>query len=159
MNLKCLIELLLEKEYIHNIRNEMYDGEIVHGLYEFEHIEIYNKIKDSEYNKDIIVIEKHRYQRNKFYIINIKNLEKGLIFTSDGKEEFGFRADKHGLYGVDPLNLMDIIANETRFDVLRLNTTNGQIYMDLCDTYLQEKRIKEEKEKEIEILDFLDKLP
>lgn len=159
MELKCLMKLLIEKEYVTNVRSEMYDGEIVHGLYEFEHIEIFNKIKNSEYNKDIIVIEKHRYQRNKFYIINIKNLEKGLIFTGNNKEEFGFRADKHGLYGVDPLRLMDIIAIETRFDVLRLNTTDGQIYMDLCDTYLKEQRIKEEKEKEIEILDFLDKLP
>lgn len=158
MDLKCLIKLLLEKGYIHNTNNEMLNREVISGLYESEHEDIYKKVKDSEYDKDIVVVEESQYQKNRFYVINIKNLEKGLIFTGEGEENFGFRADHHGVGGIDPLVLVDIIQEKTRFDVLYLNT-DGQIYMDLCDTYLREQRVKQEAEREAEILDFLDKLP
>ena len=40
----------------------------------------------------------------------------------------------------------------------RLNTEE-QVYLDICDTYLKEQRIKQEAEREAEILDFLAQLP
>ena len=158
MDLKCLIKLLLEKNYIHNVSTETFEKKMVSGLYEFEHIEIYKKIKDSKYNKDVIFIERSRYQKNRFYIVNIKNLEEALISLGEGKENFGFRADNHGFAGIEPLKLVDIIEKKTRFNVLRLSTKE-QVFMKLHDAYIKELRIKQEKEKEIEILDFLNKLP
>ena len=79
MDLKCLVKLLLEKGYIEEeIINSVNDN-TVSVIYKFEHIEIFKKIKDSEYDKNIIFIEKSRYWKNKFYILNSINLEKLLI--------------------------------------------------------------------------------
>lgn len=158
MDLKCLLKLLLEKEYIEEKFINSVNDETVSVIYEFEHIEIFKKIKNSEYNKNIIFVEKSRYWKNKFYVLNIRNLEKLLIELGKGNEKFGFRADRNNLGGINPHKLVDIINNQTRFDVTRLNTQE-QVYMDICDTYLKEQRIKQEAEREAEILDFLDKLP
>ena len=158
MDLKCLIKILLEKKYVEEeIINNVNDN-TVSVIYKFEHIEVFKKIKSSEYDKNILFIEKSRYWKNKFYILNSINLEKLLIEVSKGNEKFGFRADKHNLGGINPCKLVDIINNKTRFDVTHLHT-QGQVYMDICDTYLKEQRVKQEAEKEAEILDFLDKLP
>lgn len=158
MDLKCLVKLLLEKGYVkEEIINSVNDN-TVSVRYRFEHIEIFKKIKNSEYDKNIIFIEKSRYWKNKFYILNSINLEKLLIELGKGNEKFGFRADRNNLGGISPYKLVDIINKKTRFDVTRLDT-HDQVYMDICDTYLKEQRIKQEAEREAEILDFLDKLP
>lgn len=158
MDLKCLIKLLLEKGYIEEELIKNVNDDTVSVRYKFEHIEIFKKIKNSEYDKNIIFIEKSRYSKNKFYILNSINLEKLLIELGKGREKFGFRADKNSLGCINPHKLVDIINNKTRFNVTHLETQN-QIYMDICDTYLKEQRIKQEAEREAEILDFLDKLP
>lgn len=158
MDLKCLIKLLLEKGYIEEELINSVNDNTVSVRYKFEHIEIFKKIKNSEYDKNIIFIEKSGYWKNKFYILNSINLEKLLIELGKGNEKFGFRADRNGLGGISPYKLVDIINKKTRFDVTRLNTQE-QVYMDICDTYLKEQRIKQEAEREAEILDFLDKLP
>lgn len=158
MDLKCLVKLLLEKGYVkEEIINSVNDN-TVSVRYRLEHIEIFKKIKNSEYDKNIIFIEKSRYWKNKFYILNSINLEKLLIELGKGNEKFGFRADRNNLGGISPYKLVDIINKKTRFDVTRLDT-HDQVYMDICDTYLKEQRIKQEAEREAEILDFLDKLP
>lgn len=158
MDLKCLVKLLLEKGYVkEEIINSVNDN-TVSVRYRFEHIEIFKKIKNSEYDKNIIFIEKSRYWKNKFYILNSINLEKLLIELGKGNEKFGFRADRNNLGSISPYKLVDIINKKTRFDVTRLDT-HDQVYMDICDTYLKEQRIKQEAEREAEILDFLDKLP
>lgn len=158
MDLKCLIKLLLEKGYIEEELINSVNDNTLSVRYKFEHIEIFKKIKHSEYDKNIIFIEKSRYQEDKFYILNSVNIEKLLIELGRDHEKFGFRADKNNLGGIDPYTLVDIINNKTRFNVTRLKT-HEQVYMDICDTYLKEKRIKQEAEREAEILDFLDKLP
>lgn len=158
MDLKCLVKLLLEKGYVEEeIINSVNDN-TVSVIYKFEHIEIFKKIKNSEYDKNIIFIEKSRYWKNRFYILNSINLEKLLIELGKGNEKFGFRADRNSLGGINPYKLVDIINKKTRFDVTRLDT-HDQVYMGICDTYLKEQRIKQEAEREAEILDFLDKLP
>ena len=158
MDLKCLVKLLLEKGYVkEEIINSVNDN-TVSVIYRFEHIEIFKKIKNSEYDKNIIFIEKSRYWKNRFYILNSINLEKLLIELGKGNEKFGFRADRNNLGGISPYKLVDIINKKTRFDVTRLDT-HDQVYMDICDTYLKEQRIKQEAERETENLDFLDKLP
>ena len=158
MDLKCLVKLLLEKGYIEEVLINSVNDNTVSVIYKFEHIEVFKKIKDSEYDKNIIFIEKSRYWKNKFYILNSVNLEKLLIELGKGNEKFGFRADRNSLGGINPHKLVDIINNNTRFDVTRLNTEE-QVYLDICDTYLKEQRIKQEAEKEAEILDFLAQLP
>ena len=158
MDLKCLIKLLLEKGYIEEELINSVNDNTVSVRYKFEHIEIFKKIKNSEYDKNIIFIEKSRYWKNKFYILNSINLEKLLIELGKGNEKFGFRADRNNLGSISPYKLVDIINKKTRFDVTRLDT-HDQVYMDICDTYLKEQRIKQEAEREAEILDFLDKLP
>lgn len=158
MDLKCLIKLLLEKGYIEEELINSVNDNTVSVRYKFEHIEIFKKIKNSEYDKNIIFIEKSRYQEDKFYILNSVNIEKLLIELGKGHEKFGFRADKNKLSGINPYKLVDIINNKTRFNVTHLKT-HGQIHMDICDTYLKEQRIKQEAQREAEILDFLDKLP
>lgn len=158
MDLKCLVKLLLEKGYIEEELIKNVNDDTVSVRYKFEHIEIFKKIKNSEYDKNIIFIEKSRYSKNKFYILNSINLEKLLIELGKGREKFGFRADKNSLGCINPHKLVDIINNKTRFNVTHLKTQN-QIHMDICDTYLKEQRIKQEAEREAEILDFLDKLP
>ena len=158
MDLKCLVKLLLEKGYVEEELINSVNGNTVSVRYRFEHIEIFKKIKNSEYDKNIIFIEKNRYRKNKFYILNSINLEKLLIELGKGNEKFGFRADRNSLGDISPYKLVDIINKKTRFDVTRLDTYD-QVYMDICDTYLKEQRIKQEAEREAEILDFLDKLP
>ena len=158
MDLKCLIKLLLEKGYIEEELINSVNDNTVSVRYKFEHIEIFKKIKNSEYDKNIIFIEKSRYWKNKFYILNSINLEKLLIELGKGNEKFGFRADRNNLGSISPYKLVDIINKKTRFDVTRLDT-HGQVYMDICDTYLKEQRVKQEAKREAEILDFLDKLP
>ena len=158
MDLKCLIKLLLEKGYIEEELIKNVNDDTVSVRYKFEHIEIFKKIKNSEYDKNIIFIEKSRYYKDKFYILNSINLEKLLIELGKGREKFGFRADKNRLGGINPYKLVDIINNKTRFNVTHLKT-HDQIHMDICDPYLKEQRIKQEAEREAEILDFLDKLP
>lgn len=158
MDLKCLVKLLLEKGYIEEELIKNVNDDTVSVRYKFEHIEIFKKIKNSEYDKNIIFIEKSRCSKNKFYILNSINLEKLLIELGKGREKFGFRADKNSLGCINPHKLVDIINNKTRFNVTHLKTQN-QIHMDICDTYLKEQRIKQEAEREAEILDFLDKLP
>lgn len=158
MDLKCLVKLLLEKGYIEEELINSVNGNTVSVRYRFEHIEIFKKIKKSEYDKNIIFIEKSRYVKNKFYILNSINLEKLLIELGKGNEKFGFRADKNSLGSIDPYKLVDIINNKTRFNVTHIET-HDQVYMDICDPYLKEQRIKQEAEREAEILDFLDKLP
>lgn len=158
MDLKCLVKLLLEKGYVEEEKINSVNDNTVSVIYKFEHIEIFKKIKNSEYDKNIIFIEKSRYWKNRFYILNSINLEKLLIELGKGNEKFGFRADRNNLGGISPYKLVDIINKKTRFDVTRLKT-HDQVYMDICDTYLKEQRIKQEAEREAEILDFLDKLP
>ena len=158
MDLKCLVKLLLEKGYVKEELINSVNDNTVSVRYKFEHIEIFKKIKNSEYDKNIIFIEKSRYYKDKFYILNSINLEKLLIELGKGREKFGFRADKNSLGNINPYKLVDIINKKTRFDVTRLDTHN-QVHMNICDTYLKEQRIKQEAEKEAEILDFLDKLP
>ena len=158
MDLKCLVKLLLEKGYIEEELIKNVNDDTVSVRYKFEHIEIFKKIKNSEYDKNIIFIEKSRYSKNKFYILNSINLEKLLIELGKDNEKFGFRADRNDLGCISPYKLVDIINKKTRFDVTSLDT-HDQVYMDICDTYLKEQRIKQEAEREAEILDFLDKLP
>lgn len=158
MDLKCLIKLLLEKGYIEEESINNVNDNTVSVRYKFEHIEIFKKIKNSEYDKNIIFIEKSRYYKDKFYILNSINLEKLLIELGKGNEKFGFRADRNNLGGISPHKLVDIINKKTRFDVTRLDTYD-QVYMDICDTYLKKQRVKQEAEREAEILDFLEKLP
>ena len=158
MDLKCLVKLLLEKGYIEEVLINSVNDNTVSVIYKFEHIEVFKKIKDSEYDKNIIFIEKSRYWKDKFYILNSINLEKLLIELGKGNEKFGFRADRNSLGGINPHKLVDIINNKTRFDVIHLNTEE-QVYLGICDTYLTEQRIKQEAEREAEILNFLDQLP
>lgn len=158
MDLKCLVKLLLEKGYVKEESINSVNNNTVSVRYKFEHIEIFKKIKNSEYDKNIIFIEKSRCYKDKFYILNSINLEKLLIELGKGNEKFGFIADRNSLGCISPYKLVDIINKKTRFDVTRLDT-HDQVYMDICDTYLKEQRIKQEAEREAEILDFLDKLP
>ena len=50
MDLKCLVKLLLEKGYVEEELINSVNGNTVSVGYRFEHIEIFKKIKNSEYH-------------------------------------------------------------------------------------------------------------
>lgn len=159
MDLKCLIGLLLEKGYIEDEGSCFVDDEFgestVMKSFKFEYNEIFEKIKESKYNKDIVHILK---ERNKMFILNSENLERLLIKRGDGEEIFGFRADRNRLGAVPGFDLKRIINEKTRFDVKDWNFI-GQRYFKLHDLCIEEERVLKEIERRDEILDFLDKLP
>lgn len=162
MDLLCLIKLLLAKEYIKEkssccVSNE--SGQLtVAKSFEFEYSEIFDKIKESEYNKNIIHISRADGLKNRMIILNSDNLEKLLIKVGEGEEVFGFRADHHSLSLYPDLKLKRIIDENTRFRVMDWNFVFQQYYK-LEDLHIKEERILKETERKEEILDFLDKLP
>lgn len=160
MDLKCLVKLLVEKEYIKKVCESNVNGKTILMSFEckigFE--EIYEKIINSDYDNHNIVIHKTCYGANQFYILNISNLEEGLISIGGNRERFGFRADHHRLACVHTPTLRDIITQRTRFSIIRQDF-KGQVYFELRDNYIRDKRINDEKNKEDEIIDFLNQLP
>lgn len=163
MDLLCLIKLLLEKEYIKEIRSCYIKDETGQQLtvsksFNFEYPEIFNKIKESEYNKHVIHISRASSSNTKMIILNSDNLEKLLINIGEGKETFGFRADHHRLGLYPELKLEKIINENTRFHVIDWNFKHQQYY-ELEDSYIKKERILRETRRKEEILDFLDKLP
>lgn len=159
MDLKCLIGLLLEKGYIEDegscfVSDEFGESTVMKS-FKFEYNEIFEKIKESKYNEDIVHILK---ENNEMFILNSENLEKLLIRAGQGQEVFGFRADRSRLGAVPGLALKRIINEKTRFDVKDWDFT-CQKYFKLHDLCIEEERVLKEIERRDEILDFLDKLP
>lgn len=160
MDLKCLIKLLLEKKYIKEIdsyKNEREETIFINFECESAFEEIYRKIKNSEYNELEIAITEDAHYSNRFCILNLINFEHELIDLGDGREQFGFRGD-HRRMSCFSDKLLYIIREIPRFEVLDYSF-DIKMYFELEDLVLRKKRLEKEKEKENEVIDFLNKLP
>lgn len=159
MNLNCLIKLLLEKNIIkYAQKNCTINGETIMASFEFEYEEVFRKIIDAKYDKTNICITKAPYDSNIFCILNIDNLEKGLIHIGKNKESFGFSKRSYGMRLFPYKKLRKIIEENTRFYIENDFDLNEN-FMQLVDGYLESKRIEEEFNKRNEVLDFLNQLP
>lgn len=159
MDLKCLIKLLVEKEYIKEVSECVIDKKTILKVFECDvgFNEIYRKIHGSKHN-DSVLITKTRSGNNRFCVFNIKNFADGLVKIGGGREEFGFRADHHYLGWIPIQTMINTIRQHTRFNIIRQDF-NGQIFFELRDSYIVESRINKQKEREDEVIGFLNQLP
>lgn len=159
MDLNCLIKLLLEKNIIkYAKRNTTINEEVIMSAFKFEYEEVFQKIINAKFDKTKICITKAHHDSNIFCILNIDNLEKGLIYIGKNKESFGFSKRSYGMRLFPYRKLRRIIEENTRFYIENDFDLNEN-FMQLVDEYLEAKRIKEEFNKKNEVLDFLSQLP
>lgn len=156
MDLDCLIKLLLEKKIIkHAQRDRTVDGEVIISTYEYKYKEVFQKIIESRYDKTQICIEK--VACNMFCVLNINNLEKGLISISKGSESFVFSKSRYGLQHFPYKKLKEVIDEKTRFYVMRDSSMSDALKV--IDGYIEAERIEKEFNRKNEVLDFLNQLP
>lgn len=159
MDLNCLIKLLLEKNIIEDAQRSCYiNEEIIMSAFKFEYEEVFQKIIDAKFDKTKICITRAQYDPNIFCILNIDNLEKGLIYIGEGQESFGFSKKRYGLYNFPYKTLRYLIDENTRFYTQRDWDINND-FIQIIDGYLEAKRIEDEFNKKNEVLDFLNQLP
>lgn len=159
MDLKCLVKLLLEKNIIEYAEKRCtINGKTIMSAFKFEYEEVFKKIINAEYDKTNICITKAHHDSNIFCILNINNLEEGLIHVGNNKESFGFIKKNYGLKFFPYETLRNIIDENTRF-----YTDNdwdyNENFIQIVDGYLKAKRIIKEFNKKNEVLDFLNQLP
>lgn len=161
MDLKCLLKLLLEKGYVKEIdshKNRRMETVFKNFECEIAFEEIYEKIKNSEYNEKEIVITTDAYYKNRFCILNLINFEHELIDLGEGTEKFGFRGDHRRMSCFSHQILSIIKERMPRFRVLEYSF-DMEMFLKLEDLVIKKERLEKEKKKENEVIDFLDKLP
>lgn len=159
MDLNCLIKLLLEKEIIRYAQdNCTIDGEVIMSAFKFEYEEVFQKIINAKYDKTKICVTKAVYGSNVFCILNVDNLEKGLIHIGKGRESFNLSKRSWGLKLFPYNTLRHLIDENTRFDAIGGWDINNNL-IQIVDGYLKAKRIEDEFNKKNEVLDFLNQLP
>lgn len=157
MNLKCLLEILIEKKLIEEKTRCTIEGKDIYALFEFKYIEVFNKISDSRYDKDEIVIESP--SKNEFYIVNVSNLEYGLNYISKGEEIFIFHGDIYGLKTIPMETLRRIIDEKTiRFKVDSITNWNHR-GLRLVNILKRNQRIQQEQGDKKKAIEFLNQLP
>lgn len=158
MELKCLIRLLSEKDIIKHEESCKIEDKTIMSVFKFEYEEVYEKIVNSKYDKTNIHITKAPYNSNMVCILNIENLQQGLIHIGDKRELFGFNKSYYGFKYLHYETLRQIIDKKTRFQ-----TNNdwdfNEDYIQVTDEYLKEERINKEINKKKEVIDFLNQLP
>lgn len=157
MELNCLIKLLAEKEIIKREHACTIDNKTIMMSYSFEYQEVFEKIIESDYNKDIIKIVKSQYSSKEFCILNVENLEEGLIALGKGEERFTLRMSSQKLKPFPYYKLKKIINTQTRFSTDTKDLNHD--YFQLIDKHLEYERIRKEQQKKDEVLDFLNQLP
>ena len=161
MDLKCLLKLLLEKEYVKEIdshKNKRMETVFKNFECEIAFEEIYKKIRNSKYNEKEIVITEDAYYDNRFCILNITNFEHELVDLAEGAERFGFRGDHRRMSCFSHKLLSIIKENMHRFKVLEYSF-DREMYFKLEDLVIKKERLERERRKENEVIDFLNKLP
>ena len=152
MDLKCLIKLLLEKGIIEEKRT-FWDNHrnVMVKKFSFEFPEVLEKIKNSKYDKENIIIEK-ACEYKEFFIANKEYLREYLL------EELGDSLEgvmEAHITGIQDYMLRTMFKNDEDIKVKDLISGNIRVYN------LREKRrlqkIRDEKKQEV--LDFLDQLP
>lgn len=159
MDLNCLIKLLLEKNIIEYAQdNCRINGEVIMSAFRFEYEEVFQKIINARFDKTKICIAKAEYDSDVFCILNIDNLEKGLIHIGNGQESFGFSKRSYGLKFFPYKTLRYLIDEDTRFYTEEDWDFNHN-FIQIVDGYLEAERIENEFNKRNEVLDFLNQLP
>ena len=158
MELKCLIRLLSEKDIIKHEETCKIEDKTIMSVFKFEYEEVYEKIVNSKYDKTNIYITKAHYDSNMMCILNIENLQYGLIHIGNKREFFGFNKSYYGLKHIPYENLRYIIDENTRFYVDDDWDFNKD-YIKVIDEYLKEEKINKEINKKREVIDFLNQLP
>ena len=158
MELKCLIRLLSEKDIIKHEETCKIEDKTIMSVFKFEYEEVYNKIVNSQYDKTNIYITKAHYDSNMMCILNIENLQQGLIHIGNKREFFGFNKSYYGLKHIPYKNLRYIIDENTRF-CIDDDWDFNEDYIKVIDEYLKEEKIDKEINKKKEVIDFLNQLP
>lgn len=157
MNLKCLLEILIEKELIEEKTRFTIEDKDIYALFEFKYIEVFDKINKSKYNKNEVIIEP--LSKNEFYIMNVSNLEYGLDYLSKEEEVFTFDGDMYGLSTIPVGTLRRIINEKTMaFEVdsiLHYECTR----LRLINIFKRNQRILQEREDKKKAIEFLNQLP
>lgn len=157
MNLKCLLEILIEKELIVEKTRCTIEDKDIYALFEFKYIEVLEKICEARYDEDEIVIE--CTSDNEFYIMNISNLEDGLYYLSEGEEVFNFKGNKYGLKTIPIGDLVKIINEKTvMFKVDSILYYNERV-LRLVNLLKRNQRIRQEQEDKKRAIEFLNQLP
>lgn len=160
MNLKCLLEILIDKELIEEKTRCTIEGKDIYALFEFKYTEVFDKICDSKYDKDEVIIEPvEPLSKNEFYIINVSNLEYGLDYLSKGEEVFTFHGNMYGLRTIPVGALRRIIDEKTmtfRVDEI-LHYKNRELK--LVNILKRKQRIRQEEEDKKRAIEFLNQLP
>lgn len=158
MELKCLIRLLSEKDIIRHEETCKIEDKTIMSVFKFEYEEVYDKIVNSKYDKTNIYITKAHYDSNMMCILNIENLQQGLIHIGNKREFFGFNKSYYGLKHIPYKNLRYIIDENTRFCVDD-DWDFNEDYIKVIDEYLKEEKNNKEINKKREVIDFLNQLP
>lgn len=157
MNLKCLLEILIEKELIKEKTRCTIEGKDIYALFEFKYTEVFDKINKSKYNKNEVIIEP--LSENKFYIMNVSNLEYGLHYLSKEEEVFTFDGDMYGLKTIPTGTLRRIIDEKTMEfkvdEIIHYNCTR----LKLVNIFKRNQRILQEREDKKKAIEFLNQLP
>lgn len=160
MDLNCLIKLLLEKDIIQEGGPECKIGDdIIMSTFIYKYEEVFKKITESKYDKTNICIVKAPYDKDMFCILNIKNLEKGLIYIGDNRESFTLITARYGLKAFPYRKLRKIINDNTKFYVKKDYYDLNENIIEIVNGELRLQRVEEENRKKNEVLDFLSKLP
>ena len=152
MDLKCLIRLLLEKGIINEERTfwDNYRNVMV-KKFSFEYEEVLEKIKNSKYSKENIVVEKD-YNHKQFFIANKEYLKEYLLEELGDKLEGTVESHKTG---IKDYMLRIMFKNDEDIKVRDLMSGNIRVY-----NLKEKRRLQKIKNKEKqEVLDFLDQLP
>lgn len=159
MELKCLIKVLVEKDIIKHKESCKFEDKTIMSVFKFEYEEVYEKIVNSKYDKTNIYITKSHHNSNMMCILNIENLQKGLIHIGNNRESFGFTKRCYGLKHFPYKTLRSVIDKNTRFQTNDDNWDLNEDFIQVTDKYLKEKRVNEEMNKKKEVIDFLNQLP
>lgn len=157
MNLKCLLEILIEKELIEEKTRCTIENKDIYALFEFKYIEVFEKISESKYNKEEIVIES--LPDNEFYIVNVSNLEYGLDYLSEGGEVFTFHGNMYGLKTI-PVGALKRIIDEKTMSFKVDSILNYECRtLKLINIFKRNQRILQEREDKKKAIEFLNQLP
>ena len=152
MDLKCLIRLLLEKGIIEEKRT-FWDnhGNVMVKKFNFEYGEVLEKIKNSKYDKENIVVEKD-YNSKQFFIANKEYLKEYLLEEIGDNLEGRVASQKTG---IEDYMLRIMFKNNEDIRIKDLISGDVRVYNLRGKRRLQ--KIRDEKKQEV--LDFLDQLP
>ena len=158
MELKCLIRLLSEKDIIKHEETCKIEDKTIMSVFKFEYEEVYDKIVNSKYDKTNIYITKAHYDSNMMCILNIENLQQGLIHIGNKREFFGFNKSYYGLKHI-PYKSLRYIIDENRIFCVDDDWDFNEDYIKVIDEYLKEEKNNKEINKKREVIDFLNQLP